>query len=104
VIESDQPIEMVETRAPRFIVVTAVWAGRYLARTREFEESGHILSREQKTLDAELAVTKYFRDLHDGKLRYRLRYEAAYNPGIWPVVHIHESLGETVRIFERVDQ
>lgn len=103
VVESDQPFGMIESRSPRFIVVTVAWAGRYLPREREFHTSGRILSPEQKMLDAELPVQGYFRDLHDGKLPYRLRYEAAYRSKIWPTVHIHESLAETIRIFERAD-
>ena len=42
----------------------------------------------------------YFMALAGEKLRYRLVHAASYR-GLWPVVHIHDSLDETIWIFER---
>ena len=42
----------------------------------------------------------YFKALTSEKLNYRLAYAASYR-GLWPVVHIHDSLDETIWIFER---
>ena len=42
----------------------------------------------------------YFTALTSEKLNYRLAYAASYR-GLWPVVHIHDSLDETIWIFER---
>ena len=42
----------------------------------------------------------YFSALARGMLGYRLAHAAHYQ-GLWPVVHIHDSLDEPVWIFER---
>ena len=67
---------------------------------------GHALvllaPRAQSALYDDIRARDYFRALKDGRLAYRLAYAATPATGIWPQVHIHESLNETILIFERV--
>lgn len=103
VVEIAKPYEDVESRSPRFIIVSAVWATRYLSDPDGAKTSGHISSEEQQRLFGKLKARDYFRDLHAGKLRYRLSCDAVYRPDVLQVIHVHESIGETIRIFERID-
>ncbi len=102
VVESAEPFELAVSRAPRFIVLSEFWAIRYLTDENEFSDSGRISSAEQKTRFKDIAARKYFRDLRDEKLLYRIRFEAGPMSGIWPAVRVHESLNEKILIFERV--
>ena len=88
--------------APRdahFVVVSARWAKRYL-RPEIPLGNGHVYSRIQQADFRNSDARRYFAGLRDGKLGYRLAYTAAYDGG-WPPVHIHDSLDETIWIFER---
>jgi hypothetical protein len=86
-------------RDPRFIVVSTAWARRYL-RPGVTLSGGHIYSRLQQADFSNTDAQAYFRRLVSGRLNYRLAHAAQYE-GLWPVVHIHDSLDETVWIFER---
>lgn len=102
VIESADPFEFAVSRAPRFIVLSEFWAIRYLTGENEFSDSGRISSVEQKDHFKDAAARRYFRDLRDEKLPYRIRYEAGPSSGFWPAVRVHESLNEKILIFERI--
>jgi len=86
-------------RDPRFIVVSTAWAWRYL-RPGVTLRAGHIYSRLQQADFRNTDAQVYFRRLVSGRLNYRLAHAAHYE-GLWPVVHIHDSLDEAVWIFER---
>jgi hypothetical protein len=88
-------------RASRFIVVNDWWLRHYTESQSEL--GGHrIPSRAQAALYADAPTRAYFRALKDGRLAYRMAHVASPVAGIWPAVHIHESLNETILIFERV--
>jgi 4-amino-4-deoxy-L-arabinose transferase-like glycosyltransferase len=101
VVEVQAPIEAAEARAPRFIVVSAVWASFYLTRDESMPDNGRVYNKAQQQLFAAPAAPDYVRDLYAGRLNYRLAYEAAYDAVFWPAVHVHESTAETIDIFER---
>ncbi len=86
-------------RGAQFVVVNAKWAERYL-RPEISLGSGHIYSRLQRGDFRNADARGYFARLLEGKAGYRLAYTAHYG-GLWPKVHIHDSLGETIWIFER---
>jgi hypothetical protein len=86
-------------RGARFVVVNAKWAERYL-RPQTPLGAGHIYSRLQQADFRNTDARGYFARLLEGKAGYRLAYTAHYD-GLWPKVHIHDSLGETIWIFER---
>jgi len=88
-------------RTARFIVVNDWWLRHY---TEPQSELGgrRSPSRAQSALYADAPARAYFQALKDGRLAYRLAYVASPATGIWPQVHIHESLNETILIFERV--
>lgn len=100
--ESAEPFELAVSRAPRFIVLSEFWAIRHLTDENEFGDSGRISSAEQKAHFRETAVRKYFRDLRNEKLPYRIRYEAGPSSKFWPPIRVHESINEKILIFERV--
>ena len=97
---------VIERRAPfgqdrgsRFVVVNAKWAGRYL-RPEIALAPGHIYSQLQQADFRNADARGHFVRLVQGKAGYRLAHTARYE-GAWPAVHIHDSLDETIWIFER---
>ena len=86
-------------RDSRFIVVSTVWAWRYL-RPAISLTGGHIYSRLQQADFRNTDAQVYFRSLVSEKLGYRLVHVSRYD-GLWPAVHIHDSLDGAIWIFER---
>jgi hypothetical protein len=86
-------------RNARFIVVSLAWARRYL-RAPVALGNGHIYSTLQQRDFMNTDARLYFAALAGEKLSYQLVHAASYK-GLWPVVHIHDSLDETIWIFER---
>jgi hypothetical protein len=87
-------------RASRFLVVNDWWLRHYTEPQSEL--GGHRSpSRAQSALYADAPARAYFQALKNGRLAYRLAHVASPAAGIWPQVHIHESLNETILIFER---
>lgn len=86
-------------RGAQFVVVNAKWAERYM-RPEIPLAHGHIYSRLQQADFHNTDARRFFARLLEGKAGYRLVYTAHYD-GLWPKVHIHDSLGETIWIFER---
>jgi len=97
VTERQEPF--IAPRQSRFIVLNLAWARRYL-RAAVPLGAGRIYSRLQQADFANGDAHLYFTALASGKLNYRLAYAASYR-GRWPVVHVHDSLDETIWIFER---
>jgi 4-amino-4-deoxy-L-arabinose transferase-like glycosyltransferase len=88
-------------RDSRFIVVSAAWARRYLMSQTPLG-AGRIYSKIQQADFANADARGYFAGLRDGSRGYRLVHTSAYDGAIWPTVHIHDSLAETIWIYERV--
>jgi hypothetical protein len=86
-------------RNPRFIVINLAWARRYL-RPAVTLSGGRVYSALQQADFLNTDARLYFAALAGEKLPYRLAHASAYK-GLWPVVHIHDSLDETIWIFER---
>jgi len=86
-------------RQSRFVVLSLAWAQRYL-RAAVPLGTGRIYSPLQRADFINSDAHMYFTALVAGKLNYRLAHAASYH-GLWPLVHIHDSLDETVWIFER---
>jgi hypothetical protein len=99
VTELRQPFGAIESRKPRFIVVSAWWVQRYLLlqKTADGRMPSPILQRQFADGDAR----GYFAALYTGALPYRLVHRSHYGGGLFPAVHIHESLDESIDIFER---
>jgi len=97
VIEIRQPFGT--PRNPRFIVVSTAWAWRYL-RPQMVLPPGHIYSALQQADFRNRDGRDFFSRLVNRRLGYRLALVAKYR-GLWPLVHIHDSLDEAVWIFER---
>jgi hypothetical protein len=97
VTERQEPF--IAPRRSRFIVLSLAWARRYL-RAGVPLAAGRIYSPLQQADFANGDAHLYFTALASEKLNYRLAYAASYR-GLWPVVHIHDSLDETIWIFER---
>jgi hypothetical protein len=87
-------------RNPRFIVVSLAWARRYL-RAPVALGNGHAYSTLQQRDFMDTDARRYFAALTGEKLSYRLVHAASYK-SLWPAVHIHDSLDETIWIFERI--
>ncbi len=86
-------------RGAHFVVVNAKWAERYL-RPEIPPGEGHIYSRLQQADFRNTDARSYFARLLEGAAGYRLAY-TAHHEGLWPAVHVHDSLDETIWIFER---
>jgi len=87
-------------RDPRFIVVSDWWLHNYLVAPPGGD--GRVVPKvEQVRLENDDA-RRFFIALKLGELPYRLAHESRYVSPVWPVVQLHESTGESIRIFERV--
>jgi 4-amino-4-deoxy-L-arabinose transferase-like glycosyltransferase len=86
---------------PRFIVVSAAWARRYL-RPQTSLSPGRVYSRIQQADFANADARGWFAGLRDGSRGYRLVHTSVYDEKIWPAVHIHDSVAGTIWIYERV--
>ena len=89
-------------RHPRFIVLSLAWARRYLEPPIPLGE-GHVYSRLQQADFSDNDARLFFQSLINGTRGYRLAHAALAGraSGLWPIVHIHDSLDEPVWIFER---
>jgi 4-amino-4-deoxy-L-arabinose transferase-like glycosyltransferase len=88
-------------RGSRFIVVSAAWARRYLMAQAPLG-AGRVYSKIQQGDFANADARGYFAGLRDGSRGYRLVHASVYDETIWPAVHIHDSLAETIWIYERM--
>ena len=102
VTEISQPFEAIAQRNPKFILIPEIWVRPYLLSPDAPLPPGQIYSVRQLQTFARSGARAYFHQLYDGRLPYRLVHQSVYDPGIWPMVRLHESLGETIQIFERV--
>jgi len=51
----------------------------------------------------ETGARRYFRDLRDERLGYRLVHQSEYVRGVLPAARFHQSIGEPIWIFERAE-
>jgi hypothetical protein len=86
-------------REPRFILVSSVWTRRYRAPAVPLAP-GQVYSRLEQSDFRNWDARSYFSRLAGGELDYRLAHVARYE-GWWPAVHIHDSLDESIAIYER---
>jgi hypothetical protein len=100
VTEIKQPFGAIETRRPRFIVVSAWWVQHYLVieKASGGRTPSKIVARQYAASDARA----YFTRLYANGLPYRLVHQSRTDVRFFPVLHIHESLDEGIDIFQRV--
>jgi len=97
---------VIEVRAPfaatkaRYIVVNDWWLRHYTSPVSELG-GRRTPSIRQRALYDDAAAHAWFTALRQGLAGYRIVHVAAPHTGIWPELHIHESLNETILIFER---
>jgi hypothetical protein len=103
ITEIEQPYEAMETRIPRFVVVSGFWVKRYLIPDRMHVNDGRMYSPAQQAQMKETGARRYFRDLRDERLGYRLVHQSEYVRGVLPAARFHQSIGEPIWIFERAE-
>lgn len=94
-----QPFGAIESRKPRFIIVSDWWVQRYRGSVNSAD--GHILSPILQSQYADADARIYFARLYAGALPYRLVHHSRFAGRFIPPIHIHESLDESIDIFER---
>ncbi len=98
--------DITERRAPfastqaRYIVVNDWWLRHYTDPRSELG-GRRTASPRQQALYGDAAARVWFSDLRSGQAGYRIVHVAGPHTGIWPELHIHESLNESILIFER---
>jgi len=96
------PFEDIEQRKPQWIVLTETQVWPYLVDPSEVQRMGRILTPGQLAAQRDPA-REYFRDLVAERAGYRVAHVSEWTSTFWPVVQIHASTGQRVRIFERVN-
>jgi hypothetical protein len=92
--------ENVESRGPRWIVLSYGWAWRYLIPPSK-DDPGIITPKTQTGTRGDPSGTAFFRDLLAGRRGYRVARTCEANPFVFPRLNVHASLGQTVWILER---
>jgi hypothetical protein len=100
ITELRQPFAAIAVRRPRFVVISRVWARRWLEMPRDLPP-GRIYSPLERRDFADAPSHAFFIALTDGRLGYRLVHVARPANGFWPRLHIHDSLNEAIGIYER---
>lgn len=96
--EIQAPFNAIESRKPRFIIVTDAWVWRYFATGAW---GGRVVPPEQAERERDEPSRAYFHQLHTDQLEYRLVHVSKFSSGVWPARPIHQSLAKEIRIFER---
>jgi len=97
-----QPYDAVETRNPRFIVVSAWWVRDYLQPVPSAPGYGRVVQKVRQADFGERTARRYFQALFTGKYPYRLAHKSVYSLGIPPPLNAYESLAQGIYLFERV--
>jgi hypothetical protein len=100
-VEVSDRFSNVEARRPRFIVVPAFWAQRYIVDSAAKEREGRVLTPEESRLETDVDSRHYFEALLGGRLAYRAAHVSTWQSRFWPRIDIHESLTRDIFIFER---
>jgi 4-amino-4-deoxy-L-arabinose transferase-like glycosyltransferase len=85
----------------RYMVVSDWWQRHYTSPQSELG-GGRMPSPKQQAQFGDAQARAYFTMLRLGRLNYRLVHVSAPATAPWPELHIHESLNETILIFERI--
>lgn len=99
VIELREPFT--GSRNPKFIVVNGNWVRQYVRDPLPLP-AGRIYPGVQRDAFKDDDARRHFLALDDGRLPYRLVHVAQYKSRFWPVTHIHDSLAESIGIYERL--
>jgi 4-amino-4-deoxy-L-arabinose transferase-like glycosyltransferase len=86
-------------RDPKFIVVSDWWEKNY--RKAPPSGEGRVIPRVEMARLEDDDARAYLTALENGALPYHLAHQSRYASAVWPRVAIHESTGETIRIFAR---
>ena len=101
VTELPRPYDAIGDRNPRFIVISVWWVQHHLDPGTP-SGGNRVPSAIQQVQFRDLDAVRYFSRLQAGRLDYYLVQESRYAGTCWPPIHIHESLDEPIRIFERM--
>lgn len=104
VTEVSAPFEDVARRNPDFILVPSIWIEPYLIPSSQPPAPGQAYSRRQQQIFARTGARAYFARLNAGKTQWRLVHESVHRSWLWPTIHLHESLDESIRIYRRSPQ
>jgi len=89
-------------RTPRWIVVSAAYAGRYLTEAHQRQAAtGRVDPATEVKASADDDATRFFRSLLAERLGYRIAHVSTWTSKLWPRVDIHGSVAPEIWIFER---
>jgi hypothetical protein len=101
--EREDKLVNIGARSPRWIVVSPIYAGKYLRDVGASETvSGRMLSKGQAEAAADMDASSFFRGLVSGRLGYGLVHVSTWKSSFWPRLDIHGSVAPDVWIFERI--
>lgn len=102
VIEKQDQLGAVSTRAPKWIVVSSGYAWRFLREAPRGEAQGHVLPESQRASLADEDATRHMRALFAGAAGYAVAH-ISHDAGhpLLPPRPLHASLACDVWIFER---
>jgi len=103
VTEVREPFDRIESRRPRWIVVSEAWVWRYFYDVQVIQSFGLTVAPGQEERLRDLASRDFFSRLYQGKGGYRLAHDSAWQSKYWPRVDIHASTTREVVVFERND-
>jgi len=102
IVERQDPLGAIATRAPRWIVVSTGYAWRFLRETKD-EETGHVLPESQRMSLADADATQHMRALFAGAAGYEVAHVSHYEGHLplLPPRPLHASLACDVWVFRR---
>jgi hypothetical protein len=99
--ERREPLMNVGARAPRWIVVAAIYARSYLAVPGAAGAWGRARNDAQIQASLDPDAVRFFQGLQAGTLGYRLVHTSTWTSGFWPRLDLHGSLAQDQWIYER---
>src|SRR5262249_7541643 len=100
--EVKAPLVDIESRKPRYVVVSDCYVWRFLERSDLESTTGHVVPSTQRADAADPDATTFFRRLFHDELPYRLVHEAKIRS--FERSWMHSSLGCPMFTFERVPE
>jgi 4-amino-4-deoxy-L-arabinose transferase-like glycosyltransferase len=101
--EVEEHYSLVEHRKPRWIVVCAAWAWRYMPPPEHERWPGHVPSPLGAEWRKDQAATDYFQRLDRDELAYVHAFVGRWTSAFWPAVSFHASTAREVTVFKRRD-
>jgi hypothetical protein len=97
------PPQAIEARCPKFIVINAFVVRDEFALETRISGKETVIPVEVATKHpaGDPAARAFFRDLYNGRLRYRLVHLSTFDKSLWQSIAGYESLGQPILIFER---